>query len=142
MQKLLVPVDGSENALRAVRHAVATATLIGGASIHLLNAHEPPVIYGEIAVYVPREKMEALQRQHSEAILADAEAIVKKAGLSCTKHILVGHVPQEIAEHAKKLGCDAIVMGTRGMTAVGNLVMGSVATKVVHLTDLPVTLVK
>jgi nucleotide-binding universal stress UspA family protein len=38
--------------------------------------------------------------------------------------------------------CDGIVMGTRGMSAVGNLVMGSVATKVIHLTKLPVTLVK
>ena len=142
MNKLLVPVDGSENALRAVRHAVALAKQIGSASIHLVNVHEEPLLYGEIAVYVPREKMEALQRQHSQAILARAEDIVGESGIAHTKEILVGHIAQTIAQHAKQLGCDAIVMGTRGMTSIGNLVMGSVATKVVHLTDLPVTLVK
>ena len=47
-----------------------------------------------------------------------------------------------IVKRPEELNCDGIVMGTRGMGAIGNLVMGSVATKVVHLTKLPVTLVK
>ena len=47
-----------------------------------------------------------------------------------------------ITRKAEELNCDAIIMGTRGMGALGNLVMGSIATKVVHLTRLPVTLVK
>ncbi|MCC6609087.1 MAG: universal stress protein [Burkholderiales bacterium] len=142
MQKLLVPVDGSENALRAVRHAMAMAKLVGGASIHLAYAHEPPRVYGEIAVYVPAEKIEAFQREHSDAILAAAETILKDAGVPHTKDVLIGDVAPAIVEHAKKLRCTAIVMGTRGMTSIGNLVMGSIATKVIHLADLPVTLVK
>jgi nucleotide-binding universal stress UspA family protein len=60
----------------------------------------------------------------------------------CTSAILVGYVAQSIARHADEAGCDAIVMGTRGMSAIGNLLMGSIATKVIHLTKLPVTLVK
>ena len=47
-----------------------------------------------------------------------------------------------LAKRAEELGCDEIIMGTRGMGAIGNLVMGSVATKVVHLAGIPVTLVK
>ena len=47
-----------------------------------------------------------------------------------------------IADSAEREGCDAIVMGTRGMGSIGSLMLGSVATKVVHLTKLPVTLVK
>lgn len=43
---------------------------------------------------------------------------------------------------AKSEGVDVIVMGTRGMGALGNLALGSTATKVVHLADVPVTLVK
>jgi nucleotide-binding universal stress UspA family protein len=142
MHKLLVPVDGSENALDAVRHAVAAAKLGVGASIHLVNVHEAPLLYGEIAVYVPREKMEALQRQHSEAILARAEEIVRQSGAPYTTEVLIGEIAPTIVQHAKKLGCDSIVMGTRGLTRIGDLVMGSIATKVVHLTDLPVTLVR
>lgn len=142
MHKLLVPVDGSENALRAVRHAIGLAKLIGQASIHLVYAHEEPLLYGEIAVYVPREKMEALQREHSETILADAERLLKESGVPYTREILTGQVATAIAERAEKLGCDGIVMGTRGHSNIGNLLLGSVATKVVHLTRLPVTLVK
>jgi nucleotide-binding universal stress UspA family protein len=47
-----------------------------------------------------------------------------------------------IANLARRLRCDSIVMGTRGMTALGNLVLGSLATRVVHLAGVPVTLVK
>lgn len=49
---------------------------------------------------------------------------------------------QHIAEFASENACDEIIMGTRGMGAVGNLVLGSVATKVVHLATVPVTLVR
>lgn len=142
MEKLLVAVDGSDSALRAVRYAATLGKRAGNVSLHLVNVHEPPLIYGEIAVYVPREKMQALQREHSEAILANAEAIVKSEGVPYTKEICVGNAAEVLAEQAGKLSCNAIVMGTRGLSSIGNLVMGSVATKVIHLTDLPVTLIK
>jgi nucleotide-binding universal stress UspA family protein len=58
------------------------------------------------------------------------------------KEILIGNIAEVIARRADELGCDGIVMGTRGMTAIGGLVMGSVATKVVHAANVPVTLVK
>jgi nucleotide-binding universal stress UspA family protein len=56
--------------------------------------------------------------------------------------MLEGDPADVIARRAQELGCDAIVMGSRGMGRIANLVIGSVATKVVHLTALPVTLVK
>ncbi len=62
--------------------------------------------------------------------------------MTFTSEILVGSVAQAIVKRGEDLGCDGIVMGTRGMGAIGNLAMGSVATKVIHLTKLPVTLVK
>jgi nucleotide-binding universal stress UspA family protein len=142
MHKLLVAVDGSESALRAVRYAMKLARENGPCSIHLVNVHEPPLLYGELAVYVPREKMERLQREHSEALLEPAAAILREGSVPFTTETLVGEVAATIARRADELGCDAIVMGTRGMGAIGNLVMGSVATKVVHLAKVPVTLVK
>jgi nucleotide-binding universal stress UspA family protein len=51
-------------------------------------------------------------------------------------------VPSELVKYAEEKGCDGIIMGTRGLGPIGNLVMGSVATKVIHLTTLPVTLIK
>jgi nucleotide-binding universal stress UspA family protein len=139
--KILVPIDGSDNALRALRYAVKLATRSGG-SLHLVLAHEEVPHYGEIAVYVPREKLEALQRERGEAILHEAEKLLKDSGLSYTKHIAVGPPAPAIVAQGEELGCDLIVMGTRGMGALANLLMGAVATKVVHLAKLPVTLVK
>jgi nucleotide-binding universal stress UspA family protein len=142
MHRLLVPFDGSDNAIRALRHAVALAKSAGNTSLRLLHVHEEPRIYGEIAVYVSAQKMKALQRQHSEAILAHAERLVRRSGVPHSTEVLTGPVARTIARRAQKLGCDAIVMGTKGMTALGNLVMGSTAMKVVHLSRIPVTLVR
>lgn len=59
-----------------------------------------------------------------------------------TTEILIGDVTNSIDRYADEKGCEAIVMGTRGMGAIGNLVTGSVAIKVIHLTRLSVTLIK
>jgi nucleotide-binding universal stress UspA family protein len=142
MHKLLVPFDGSDNAVRALRHAIALAGSAGNTSLHLVHVHEEPRIYGEIAVYVPARKMKALQREHSEAILAHAERLVRRSGIRYATEVLTGPIARAIAGRARTLGCEAIVMGTKGMTAIGNFVMGSTAMKVVHLSRVPVTLVK
>lgn len=142
MEKFLVPVDGSECSLKAVRHAIALAKGRPDAQIHLVHGHEEPLLYGEISVYVPREKMERIQREHSEDILSRAEPLLQAAGIRYTKEVLIGPIAEKIAEQADKLGCDAIIMGTHGMTAVGKLIMGSVATKVVHAARVPVMLVR
>ena len=68
--------------------------------------------------------------------------LASAASVPWTSDVLVGDTASMIVKRAEELNCDGIVMGTRGMGAIGNLVMGSVATKVVHLTKLPVTLVK
>jgi nucleotide-binding universal stress UspA family protein len=141
-KKLLVAVDGSANALRAVQYAIELAKESGSASLHLVTAHEEPRVYGEIAVYVTIEKMAELQRQAAEGALEEAERLIRQAAVPYTREILVGPVAAVIAKRADELGCDSIVMGTRGMTALGNLLMGSVATRIVHFAQVPVTLVK
>jgi nucleotide-binding universal stress UspA family protein len=142
MHKLLVPVDSSDNAMRALEHAIRLAKENGPMELVIVYAHEPPIIYGEIAIYLPEEKAKKIQRQHGEDILRPAIEKVKASGVTFTSHILIGDVAKSIVSCGENLDCDGIVMGTRGMSAVGNLVLGSVATKVVHLTKLPVTLVK
>ena len=59
-----------------------------------------------------------------------------------TAGILIGEIAETITKDASDRHCDMIVMGTRGMGTIGSLLMGSVATKVVHLADVPVALVK
>jgi nucleotide-binding universal stress UspA family protein len=142
MKKLLVPVDGSGAALRALDQAIALAQRSPGCSIVLIHAHEEPLIYGEIAVYVPRTKMAELQRQHSEDMLVTAKTKLKDTGIPYTVEVLVGPIAQTIAEHAEHIGCDAIVMGRHGKSTLGDILVGSVAIKVLHASKLPVMLVR
>ena len=142
MAKVLVPFDGSKSALHALEYAIKLAKQNRQISIHVVSAHEEPFVYGEIEVYVTYEKMAELQRQHSAGVLLAAEKRLKKAAVPYTMEILVGNIAEMIAKRADKLRCDSIVMGTRGMSAIVSLVMGSVATKVVHLANVPVTLIK
>jgi len=68
--------------------------------------------------------------------------MARKAGATFTGEIAVGDIAPTLAWRAEELQCDEIIMGTRGMSAIRNLVLGSMATKVVHLAAMPVTLVK
>lgn len=128
--------------MHALEHAIRLAKENEATTLVIAYAHEPPIIYGEIEVYLSQQKAGELQRQHSEDVLKPAIEKAKTAGVSFTSQVLIGDIPESIVSCAENLGCDGIVMGTRGMGAIGNLVMGSVATKVIHLTRLPVTLVK
>lgn len=140
--KIFVPIDGSSCALRALQHAVRLAKGMNDCILHVAHAHEEPLIYGEIAVYVAREKMDQWLREESELVLAGVGPLLKSAGIHYEKEVLIGPVAKVLAERAAALGCDAIVMGTHGRTALGNILIGSTATKVVHFSDIPVTLVK
>jgi nucleotide-binding universal stress UspA family protein len=141
MRTLLVPVDGSKNALRAVRYAAAQSRH-GPVTLHIVNVEPPLDDYGMVRAYISR-------RQHENAVMARAAGILARATrrLRSTRvryrtHAVIGNAPVRIADLARRLKCDSIVMGTRGMSALGNLVLGSVATKVVHLAGIPITLVK
>jgi len=142
MRKLFIPVDGSSSARNALAYAIRLAKEHRDIELHIVTVHPEPVIHGELQVYVQREAVAELQRIHSKDFLQPAIDAAKWAHVPFTSEILVGSAAEMIAKRAKELDCMGIVMGTRGMGAVGNLVLGSVAAKVVHLTSLPVTLVK
>ena len=142
MPKLLVAVDGSENAQHAVRYVVKLAPELTRLDVCILNVRDPPVVYGEVSRYLPKEKTEKWTREVGKKLVATAEALFHEASFPCISEVLIGEVAPTIVRRAKELGCDAIVMGSRGMTSLKNLVLGSIASRVVHLSDIPVVLVK
>jgi nucleotide-binding universal stress UspA family protein len=142
MHKLMVPIDGSDNSTRALQYALKMAKEVGPMQLHLLTVHPEPAVYGEIQVYVTAEKMKEMQDLRSMDLLQPAIDAAKSAGVSFESEIATGDPAGTIAKLADERHCDAIVMGTRGMSAIANLMMGSVATKVVHFSTMPVTLVK
>jgi len=141
MHKPLVPIDGSASATRALAHALAELRGQPVAELHLLNVQAPPVHTFPGKLVSPDLIHQELRREGG-SLLEPACAAARAAGIACVGHVRIGHAADEIAACAAEQGCDAIVMGTRGRGAVAGLLLGSVATQVVHVARVPVTLVK
>ena len=141
MLKALVPIDGSRNSVRAIRHLIDLVREREPMEIHLLNVQEAADAW-EVRRFLKANEIRRRQLEHGKQRLKDAEALLDRAGIRYQSHVLIGDVAATIARLAKRQRCDKIIMGTRGMGTVGNLILGSVATKVIHLSQIPVTLVK
>lgn len=139
--KILLPVDGSRSSANAARHVAGLAVLIQDLEVHLVNV-QPLGDDWMTRRTLKAEELDRLEREWAETALAPARETLAAAGIACREHFTQGEVAQSIARLAGELGCDQIVMGTRGLGSLGDLLMGSVATKVLHLAGLPVTLVK
>jgi nucleotide-binding universal stress UspA family protein len=142
MRRFLVAVDGSENALRAVRQVIAFAPELREAPHILLANVQPVVVSGAVRTFVNADQIDAWYRSEGEKALAGARDLLAAAGLAYDHHIVVGDPAETLARMARERSCDLIVIGSRGMSAVANLLMGSVATKVLHLAEAPVLLVR
>ncbi|SDS46643.1 Nucleotide-binding universal stress protein, UspA family [Halopseudomonas litoralis] len=142
MQNVLVPFDGSDSAKRAVNYLVEASKAYPDILVHVLNVQREANLYGN---YVPATMLEDLRQgalKHAEAVNAEAVLMLQAAAIRHEAHQAVGEVVSTIVAAVKKYNCDTVVMGTRGMGSLGNLVMGSVATRVVHDVTVPVLLVK
>lgn len=136
MSKIVVPFDGSESALRALRHAMKTAS-----EIHLVNV-QSEIDAPAVSLHMTKDAVHKMQLERSSSILAAARELLDEAGCRYQSHSLVGNAGAAIARLAQSQQADSIVMGTRGMSALGKLMFGSVVTQVVQQTQLPVTLIK
>ena len=140
--KILLPVDGSECALRAVEHLIShSAWFRDLPEIHLLHVHAPIPI-GRVQAHVGKVTLHAYYLEESQASLLEAQQKIDAAGCAHTTHIHVGQPAEVIAKLAAEQGCDLIVMGTHGRGGIAGLVTGSVANRVLHLASCPVLLVK
>ena len=140
--KILLPVDGSECALRAVEHLIShSAWFRDLPEIHLLHVHAPIPI-GRVQAHVGKETLHAYYLEESQSSLLEAQQKLEAAGCAHTTHIHVGQPAEVIAKLAAEQGCDLIVMGTHGRGGIAGLVTGSVANRVLHLASCPVLLVK
>jgi nucleotide-binding universal stress UspA family protein len=142
MLKVLLAVDGSENALRATRELIANAELYKEPLyVELLTVRSPLPLGGFSGIVVTREMVDSYYREEGQKALAASEQLLTRAGIAVASHVEVGNLATTIVEHATKSGCRMICMGTRGMAPIPSLVLGSVATKVLHLARMPVLLV-
>jgi nucleotide-binding universal stress UspA family protein len=108
----------------------------------LLNVQPP--FRGDVTSFVAKEDVEGFHLDEGHKALQRAQELLQEAGLHYTAHIYVGHAAQVIAECAKELHCDKVIMGTHGRGTVTQLLMGSISHAAIHQLDpgIPVTLVK
>jgi len=142
MPKILVAVDGSENSGRVVDFLLKTKGWYKDAvEVQLLNV-QMPVAGVNVKMFISQDSLNEYYRDEGTAALKQARGKLDGAGLAYAHHIGVGDPAEVIVEYAKAKGCDQIMMGSRGLGSVSGLVLGSVATKVLHLTGVPVTLIR
>lgn len=140
--KILLAVDGSEISLRAVRSLIDHVQWFADKpAVHLLTVH-PPIPVGLATQHVGQAALERYYREEGETTLAAARQLLDAAHLPHTPHIHVGEPAAIIVKLAGELGCDLICMGSHGHGVLQNAILGSVATRVLHLARVPVLLAK
>lgn len=139
--KILLPVDGSSHSDRATQHVIAMLQGCSGHQVLLINV-QAPIDAPEIRGHMPAGEIEAIQETRGGDALVSARALLDKAGIAYVPTVLIGPIAETINQFATDQGCDRVVMGTRGLGAIGGVLLGSVTTELLHLTNLPVTLVK
>lgn len=132
--KLLVPMDGSPAALKALKWAARD----GQADLLVLNV-QPALPKSR---FITEDMIAEFQARNTAAAIGPARALLKRLKVDARMFTAIGEPAATIVDFANKHRCAAIVMGNRGQRPVTGLLLGSVTTKVIHLAKCPVTIVK
>lgn len=140
MKKILLPFDGSESAKRALNHVLSIAKETPQTEIHLLHVVDPAQLGSDESFWKGGTKEKLLA--DGDKVLAAAKQSLSQAGVAFQSEVTLGSPGNEIPAYARNRGCNAIIMGTRGMSSMASFFIGSVAHRVMQFADVPVTLVK
>jgi nucleotide-binding universal stress UspA family protein len=141
--KILVPVDGSRPSVHATKFAIQLARGEAGTSLLLMHVHNVSALgLAEAASALPSGWLEQERQQRSQEAMEEAIRDCRDAAVSFTARSEAGAVAATIDRVAREEGATQIVMGTRGLGGVGGLLLGSVGTQLLHLSDVPITFVK
>jgi len=140
--KILIPVDGSAGANRAVENVIASAAMLKEMpQIFLLNV-QWKLASGNVKMFISQETINDYYREQGMEALSTARSRLDAAGLAYTYHVSVGTPAEAIVQYAQEQKIDQIVMGAQGESNLSKVLLGSVAGKVAHLAPMPVLLVK
>lgn len=139
--KLLLPVDGSDVSLEAVRVAIRLANDGLNTSVVLANVQEAATLYELVVAHDPAviEQVSAAAGAHT---LKAAEALLTLAGIAYETEVASGDPAHTIVDILERYGCDMVVMGASGMSPLRGALLGSVSNEVLHSANVPVMIVK
>lgn len=139
--KMLIAVDGSDAASRAVRHAVKLAKSLKEApEIHLLHADAP--LLPDANKALGKDRVATYHAENARHATRRARALLKREKLEATEHFEVGDPATTILEVMRKQKCTLVVMGSHGRSALKSALLGSVTSKVLAHSATPVTIVR
>lgn len=140
--KILVAVDGSAYTTKALKHVITHFDWFKDEpELHILHVR-PAIPEGRARAVLGNAAVDNYYKEEARAALAPAERLLRKHAIPFKGGFAIGDVAEQIQAYVKKYKIDMIVMGSHGHGALKNLVMGSVATKVLATTTVPVLLVR
>ena len=141
--KMLLAVDGSKFSLDAVKCLIEHADWYRERpEVELLFVHPPVPKLPGMSKVVGKKQIQGYYAEEGEAALAEAKKLLERAAIRYRASVQVGQIAEAIVRHAERTRCDLIFIGTHGRTAAANMLIGSIATKVLHISAIPVLLVR
>lgn len=140
MRSVLLPVDGSRHAFAAALYLIAFARSHGTLAVHVVNVQPAPVLWQTHGM--ESEAIESHLAVQAHMAMNPVLNALNEAGVAHRSYVKVGDTADTIVALAEEVGCDTIVMGTRGMGGLAALALGSVTRKVLHLAKVPVVCIK
>jgi nucleotide-binding universal stress UspA family protein len=136
--KILIAADGSPYTRAAAQYVANHAGMLKEPpEVRLIHVHAALPYTKSVS----KQAIDAYYKEESVAALEVAEKELAKAGVKFTSTWATGDAAQQIAKYAKSEGMDLIVTGTRGHGALAAIAMGSVTTKLLALSSVPVLVI-
>jgi YjbE family integral membrane protein len=139
MLNVLVPIDGTDNSLAALRHAVDEYRRDHDLKLHLL--HVQPRLSRHVARFVSKQDRNAWHHERADAALAGARELLQRAGVPYEAQWCIGERASEICRAARDLQCHHIVMGTARKHSLTRMLQDSVTHQVLAHASVPVEVV-
>ena len=137
-KRILLAVDGSENSLRATDEAVKIASLTEDSVIEIIYVVDFEKVKADVLHSQSKTELDYSRRKH----IAPAEEKIKAANVNYEIKIFNGYPGPKIIEYANDEAVDMLVIGSRGLNAFQEMILGSVSHKVVKRANCPVLIVK
>lgn len=139
MNKVLIPVDGSSNALLALKHAVKVYGKDAHTEIHICNVQ--PKIYRHIGKFFSKGDIQEWQAERAKQAAKSAADYLENAGVSFSFTYVTGDKGEALRDEAQRLGCSRIVIGSAKKNTLSRLFENSTTAKLLEISDIPVEVI-